>query len=195
MLFRSDILLIVDDIQVGCGRTGYFFSFERAGIIPDIVTMSKSIGGFGLPFALTMFKPELDIWTPGEHNGTFRGNQLSMVAAKAGIEFFNNEKVDKKVKNIEKIIKEFMDNNIVDKYNAEVRGIGAILGIEVYKDSISKSIVKECFKNGLIIERAGRDNSVVKLMPALTISDDLLIKGLNIIKNAMDKQEELKKTK
>ena len=77
--------MVVDDVQVGCARTGWFFSFERAGIRPDIVTLSKSIGGYGMPFAVTLLKPELDIWKPGEHNGTFRGYQLSLVAAKAGL--------------------------------------------------------------------------------------------------------------
>lgn len=91
---KYDILLIVDDIQVGCARTGTFFSFERAGIVPDIVVMSKSIGGAGLPFALTLFKPELDIWAPGEHNGTFRGNQLAIVAAKAGLEYMLNKHIE-----------------------------------------------------------------------------------------------------
>ena len=184
---RFDILLIVDDIQVGCSRTGTFFSFERAGIIPDIVTMSKSIGAFGLPFALTLFKNELDIWTPGEHNGTFRGNQLSMIAAKAGIELTINDNIENNVKFKEKIISDFLNKNIVSKYDVDVRGIGLIWGIDVYDEGLSRSIVKECFENGLILERAGRNNSVVKIMPALTISDELLINGLNILCDALKK--------
>ena len=83
---RRDMLLIVDDIQMGCGRTGGFFSFEEAGIVPDIVTVSKSISGYGLPFALTLFKPELDVWEPGEHNGTFRGNNPAFVTAAAALD-------------------------------------------------------------------------------------------------------------
>ena len=78
-----DILLIVDDVQMGCGRTGPFFSFEEAGIVPDIVTLSKSISGYGMPMALTLFKRELDVWGPGEHNGTFRGNNPAFVTSKA----------------------------------------------------------------------------------------------------------------
>ena len=78
--------MIIDDIQVGCGRTGKFFSFERAGIIPDMVTLSKSISGYGLPMSLVLIKPELDIFKPAEHNGTFRGNQMAFVGAKAAIE-------------------------------------------------------------------------------------------------------------
>ena len=78
---KHEILLIVDDVQAGCGRTGTFFSFEEAGFTPDIVCVSKSISGFGLPMALTLFRPELDVWAPGEHNGTFRGNNLAFVTA------------------------------------------------------------------------------------------------------------------
>lgn len=181
---RHGILLIVDDIQVGCARTGSFFSFERAGIVPDMVIMSKSIGGYGLPFALTLFKPELDIWSPGEHNGTFRGNQLAMVAAKAGLEYMLEHEIEKEARRKEKIIKEYLLGNISSE-NAVIRGIGCIFGIDVGNGERCKAVTKKCFENGLIIERAGRDNSVVKLMPALTISDELLIKGLDIIKNSL----------
>ena len=183
---KHDILLIVDDIQVGCARTGTFFSFERAGIIPDMVVMSKSIGGYGMPMAITLIKPELDIWKPAEHNGTFRGNQLSMVAAKAGLEVMLNEKVEKQVKDKEKIVKKYLDENI--KYDTvEVRGIGLIWGIDVHNEELSKKIVNECFNNGLILERAGRENSVVKIMPPLTIDNDTLLKGLEILSKAVDK--------
>ena len=183
---KHDILLIVDDIQVGCARTGTFFSFERAGIVPDMVVMSKSIGGYGMPMALTLIKPELDIWKPAEHNGTFRGNQLSMVAAKAGLEVMLNEKVEKQVKDKEKIVKKYLEENV--KYdNVEIRGIGLIWGIDVHSEELSKKIVNECFNNGLILERAGRENSVVKIMPPLTIDNDTLLKGLEILSKAVDK--------
>ena len=182
---RNDILLIIDDIQVGCARTGTFFSFERAGIVPDIFIMSKSIGGYGMPFALTMFKPELDIWTPGEHNGTFRGNQLSMVAAKAGLDFMLEYKIEEEVARKEAIIREYMEKEIA-RPGVEIRGIGMIWGIQVADGKTALAIANRCFENGLIIERAGRDNNVVKLMPALTIPDEQLLKGLAIIKDAMN---------
>ena len=183
---KHDILLIVDDIQVGCARTGTFFSFERAEIIPDIVVMSKSIGGYGMPMAITLIKPELDIWKPAEHNGTFRGNQLSMVAAKAGLEVMLNEKVEKQVKEKEKIVKKYLEENI--KINdVEIRGIGLIWGIDVHNEELSKKIVNECFNNGLILERAGRQNSVVKIMPPLTIDEETLLKGLDIVSKAINK--------
>ena len=182
---RHDILLIVDDIQVGCARTGTFFSFERANMIPDMVILSKSIGGIGLPFALTLLKPELDIWTPGEHNGTFRGNQLAIVAAKAGLEYMLEHQIEANVQKKAATIKNYLTKYIsADK--AAIRGIGMIWGIDVYRGEVSAAITKKCFEDGLIIERAGRDNSVVKLMPALTITDQQLLDGLKIICDAVN---------
>ncbi|MFE1265684.1 aminotransferase class III-fold pyridoxal phosphate-dependent enzyme [Streptomyces albogriseolus] len=81
-------LLIVDDIQMGCGRTGPFFSFERAGIVPDLVCLSKSISGYGMPMALTLLRPEYDVWKPGEHDGTFRGYNPAFVTAARTLELF-----------------------------------------------------------------------------------------------------------
>lgn len=183
---KNDILLIVDDIQVGCARTGTFFSFERANIIPDMVVLSKSIGGYGMPFALTLFKPELDKWLPGEHNGTFRGNQLAIVAAKAGLEFMKENNIEKEVQRKQEIVKKFLETEVkpISK-DFEIRGIGLIWGIETHNGVLAKKISTECFKAGLIVERAGRDNSVVKLMPALTIDDETLLKGLNILKDTI----------
>ena len=186
----NDILLVCDDIQVGSSRTGTFFSFERAGIVPDIVTLSKSIGGYGMPFALTLFKPELDVWSPGEHNGTFRGSQLSIVAAKAGLEVMLGEKVEEGVRTKSAIIKEYLDKVAALDENLEVRGIGFMWGVDCNKvrpDTLSKAIVKECFNNGLIVERAGRNNDVVKLMPCLLADEETLKKGLEIFVAAVKK--------
>ena len=184
----NDILMIVDDIQVGCGRTGTFFSFERADIVPDMVTLSKSIGGYGMPFALTLFKPELDIWSPGEHNGTFRGNQLAMVAAKAGLEFFNNNDVAAETKRKGQIVEKFLNEEIKPLgKDFEIRGIGLIWGIETHNEALAKEISKKCFEAGLIVERAGRENSVVKVMPPLVIEDEILNKGLEILKEITEK--------
>ena len=185
----NDILLIIDDIQVGCSRTGTFFSFERAGIVPDIVVLSKSIGGYGIPLALTLFKPELDIWLPGEHNGTFRGNQVAIVAAKAGLEFFNDNNIEEETKRKAQIVEKFLNEEIKplnDKI--EVRGIGLIWGIDVHDEELAKAISKEAFKKGLIIERAGRKNEVVKVMPPLVIEDEILKKGLNLLKEVFENQ-------
>ena len=187
---KYDILMIVDDIQVGCARTGWFFSFERAGIVPDIVTQSKSIGGYGMPFALVLIKPELDIWSPGEHNGTFRGYQLSMVAAKAGLEVMLNEHVEDKVRGQEKIIAQYMDEiTALDPARVRTRGIGFIWGVDLYhcdpEGKASKQVLDLCFQNGLIVERVGRGNAVVKVMPDLLIDEATLRRGLDILKNAV----------
>lgn len=181
---KNDILFIVDDIQVGAARTGTFFSFERAKIFPDIVIMSKSIGGYGLPFAVVLFKPELDIWKPGEHNGTFRGNQLAMVAAKAGLEYMLQNNIEEEVKRKEKIIREFLTENLKD-VDYDIRGIGMIWGIEMKNGEDAHEVMTKCFERGLILERAGRDNAVLKIMPPLTISDDLLIIGLEKLVKAI----------
>lgn len=184
---KYDILMICDDIQVGCGRTGTFFSFERAEIIPDIVTMSKSIGGYGLPMAITLFKPELDIWSPGEHNGTFRGVQLSLVAAKAGLEIMLKDKVEEQVQRKENIVRKFLEKEVEPLLgdNQEIRGIGLIFGIEFGDGKLARKVLDKCFEKNLIIELAGRDDSVVKIMPSLVIEDELLLKGLNIIKESI----------
>ncbi len=185
---ENDILLICDDIQVGSARTGHFFSFERAGITPDIVTLSKSIGGYGMPFALTLFKPELDVWKPGEHNGTFRGSQLSIVAAKAGLEVMLNQKVEEEVRRKSQIIKKYLDEVKSLSSDLDVRGLGFMWGIDCNKlcpTTLSKQIVHDCFTNGLILERAGRNNDTVKIMPPLTIDDETLEKGLTILVNVV----------
>lgn len=186
---KHDILLICDDIQVGCGRTGSFFSFERAGIKPDIVVLSKSISGYGLPMSMLLMKPELDIWKPGEHSGTFRGNQLSFVAAKLAIEYREQYNLEKESRRLSSIVEEFLESAIATiNPSIQIRGIGMIWGIDfsVFGDkNLTLHIIKECFKKGLIIESAGREDMVIKLIPPLTIETDVLLKGLNILQEVV----------
>lgn len=182
----NDILLIVDDIQVGCSRTGTFFSFERAGIKPDMVTLSKSIGGYGFPMSLLLIRDELDIWKPAEHNGTFRGNQVAFVAAKKAIEYNVNHNLNDDVKKKGEFVKDYIEKNILP-LNSDIalRGIGLIWGIDFGKlengGDIAHKIADKCFEKQMIIERAGRGDSVVKLLPPLTISEEELKKGIDII--------------
>ena len=182
-----NILLICDEVQIGCSRSGTFFSFERADIVPDIVCMSKSIGGYGLPFALTLLKREIDVFKPGEHNGTFRGCQLSIVAAKAALEMTVEKDIPKIVKQKELIVKEYLEKDIKPllKEKMEIRGIGLSWGIEFNDGVLARSVLDKCFEKKLIIELAGRNDSVLKIMPSLLIEEDLLIKGLNIIKESI----------
>ncbi len=191
---ENDILLVVDDVQVGCSRTGTFFSFERAGIKPDMVTLSKSIGGYGFPMSLLLIREDLDIWKPAEHNGTFRGNQLAFVAAKAAIDFNIDNRVDAGVVKKGTIVETYVKEHILPlDERITLRGIGLIWGIDFSKigdAELSHRIADKCFEKKLIIERAGRGDSVLKILPPLTITDEELIKGLDIITEAI--KEELK---
>ncbi|MBQ8897018.1 MAG: aspartate aminotransferase family protein [Clostridia bacterium] len=184
----NDILLIVDDIQVGCARTGTYFSFERAGIVPDIAVLSKSIGGYGMPFSLVLLRPELDKWSPGEHNGTFRGYQPSIVAAKAGLEFMLSEHIEDRVAHLGEIFRDFLENKVASlDPRIAIRGMGCIWGVDfaAFGDDTSAKVMRACFAKGLIVERVGRNNSVVKLMPPLVISEEELIRGLEILASAV----------
>lgn len=184
----NGILLIVDDIQAGCARTGTFFSFERAGIKPDMVVLSKSIGGMGLPMCLLLISPEEDIWKPAEHNGTFRGNQLGFVAGKAGLEYMLEHHVEEQVRRKAVIVEDFIKNELLPlDERLTYRGIGLMWGVDCAKlggDPVSEAVIEACFRRGLILERAGRDSSVVKFMPALVIEDKVLLEGLEIVKEA-----------
>ncbi len=184
----NGILLIVDDIQAGNCRTGTFFSFERGDIQPDMVTLSKSIGGIGMPMSLLLIAPKLDIWQPAEHNGTFRGNQLAFVAGKAALDFVLANDLCAEVQRKAVIVEDFIKNEILPlDSRLSHRGIGMMWGVDCEKlggDPFSKAVITACFRRGLILERAGRDNCVVKMMPALVIDDELLLKGLHIVKEA-----------
>ena len=192
---ENDILLVADEIQVGCSRTGTFFSFERAGIKPDMVTLSKSIGGYGFPMSLLLIRDDLDIWKPAEHNGTFRGNQIAFVAARKAIEYNVEHEIDKQVIEKGALVKEYIEKEILpisDKIF--FRGIGLIWGIDFSKfddPELSHRIADKCFEKGLIIERAGRGDTVLKILPPLTIFDYELFKGLDIIRESIE--EELEK--
>jgi diaminobutyrate-2-oxoglutarate transaminase len=185
---KHKILLIVDDIQAGCGRTGDFFSFEEAGIEPDIITMSKSIGGYGLPFAVVLMKPEFDQWKPGEHNGTFRGNNLAFVAAKSALQhYWSDDSFSKEIKRKGKYIAERLQE-IANKYgenNFTAKGRGMFQGINCVNGELASKITKKAFQKGLIIETSGADDHIVKFLCPLIISDENLKKGIDIVESAI----------
>ena len=182
-----DMLLIVDDIQAGVGRTGPFFSFEPAGISPDIITVSKSLSGYGTPLAITMIKPEYDIWEPGEHNGTFRGFNHAFVTAIAALEhYWKDDKLEKDVLRMGDRIKERLDGIISQTgFKAEVRGRGFFIGIDCEQHELADEIAAECFKHHLILETAGADDNVIKVMPPLISPDDDIEKGLDTLEQAI----------
>lgn len=178
---KHEILLIVDDIQVGCGRTGSFFSFESSEISPDIILLSKSLSGFGLPLSIVLLKPELDLWKPGQHNGTFRGNNLAFVTAKATLDkYWQDNHFVESVRQKGQLIADAL-NRIAARYpehKFSVRGRGMIQALDLKDGALSQEVLSRGFEKGLIIENCGVDGSVLKCIPPLTISNALLEQGL-----------------
>ncbi|WP_166969472.1 diaminobutyrate--2-oxoglutarate transaminase [Brevibacterium atlanticum] len=179
---KHEILLIVDDVQAGCGRTGSFFSFEEAGIEPDIVCLSKSISGSGLPLALTLFRRELDVWEPGEHNGTFRGNNPAFVTATAAIKNFwaDNEFQNQLADTIAELHQR-LDTIIEKAEGASIRGRGLLAGIHFEDTEVAEKVAAYAFERGLLLETSGAEDEVIKIMPPLTIDSRDLQAGLDII--------------
>ena len=182
-----DILLIIDDIQVGNGRSGDFFSFEAAGISPDMVTVSKSIGG-GLPMAILLLKSELDAWKPGEHTGTFRGNNLAFVASTAAIAtYWQNDEFSQSVKHKSSILKDELEKTAQEfpALQANVRGRGLLYGLEIPAAGFAKKVSQRAFEKGLVIELSGARSQVVKFLPPLIVDEETLHKGIEIINEAI----------
>lgn len=181
---RHGILLIVDDIQVGCGRTGPFFSFEETGIEPDMICLSKSLSGYGLPFAVVLLKPEHDQWLPGEHNGTFRGHNLAFVTATEALDFWRDDEITREVRRKEQIVTEHLDRIAEATGAVDRRGRGLIQGLEWTESETAGKVAHEAFARGLVVETAGFDGQVVKLLPALNIPDEDLEQGLSILEES-----------
>lgn len=181
------VLLIVDDVQVGCGRTGAFFSFEEAGVVPDIVALSKSISGYGLPLALTLIRPELDVWAPGEHNGTFRGPNPAFVTASAALGLWTDgtlaEETAAKGVTVRAALEEL---RAAAPQVADMRGRGLIWGLELAEPWMAEDVCARAFASGLLVETVGRKSEVVKISPPLTIEPAELDKGLGILADAVD---------
>ncbi|BAJ82700.1 MULTISPECIES: diaminobutyrate--2-oxoglutarate transaminase [Acidiphilium] len=183
---RHGALLIVDDIQAGCGRTGRFFSFEEMGIRPDIITLAKSLSGIGAPFALTLFRPELDQWKPGEHNGTFRGNNHAFVTAAAAIRhFWSDDAFAADIARRGDLLGRRLDA-IAARHGMGTRGRGMMQGIDAGTGAMAERITGIAFREGLVIETSGADGEIVKVLAPLTIDDDLLAAGLDILERAVN---------
>ena len=182
---RHGALLILDDIQAGCGRSGKFFSFEDMGVVPDLVPMAKSISGFGLPLAMVLVRPEHDVFGPAEHNGTFRGNTHAFVTARVAIEKFWSDKAFEaeladKAALIEKRLTELADM-IPGAY---LKGRGLMRGVDVGTGELAAAICARAFENGLIIETSGNEDQVVKVLAALTTPIEVFNKGFDILLDA-----------
>jgi len=171
-------LLIVDDIQAGCGRTGTFFSFEAAGIVPDIVCLSKSLSGAGFPMSMNLIRREIDIWSPGEHNGTFRGNNLAMITATVALEkFWATPEFAASVVEKSAVLRSTLRGALEDDDQVSIVGRGLITGLRFAQPAIAKALSIQLFKDGMTIETCGPRNEVLKCMPPLTIDSSLLRQG------------------
>ena len=185
---RHGIVLIVDDVQMGCGRTGPFFSFEAAGITPDIVCLSKSIGGYGLPLAVTLIRPELDIWKPGEHNGTFRGVNPAFVTGTAALRVYWRDKMLEHAtvargQRVAAALTELAES--VPGTLIESRGRGLAHGLAFEHGELARKVSAVAFERGLLVETAGPKDEVVKLLPPLTITDSEIDQGLALLADAV----------
>lgn len=183
-----DILLIVDDVQVGCGRGGTFFSFEPAGLEPDMIVLSKSISGFGLPMSLLLMRPSLDQWQPGEHSGTFRGSGAAIVTATEALRFWENPEF---ARHLERTSRQFHGElvRLCDRFadlSFTVRGRGVIYGLESPDAAVNQQLARACFERGMVVELCGASRNVLKLLPPLTIRADELQAGIEILERSLE---------
>ncbi|QBF29897.1 diaminobutyrate--2-oxoglutarate transaminase [Thalassococcus sp. S3] len=179
---ETGALMIVDDIQAGCGRTTGFFSFERAGITPDIITLAKSISGFGLPMSLVLVRPEYDVLGPAEHNGTFRGNTHAFITARIAIEkFWAGGRFEKDIRRRSGIVERGLQKIAALVPGARLKGLGMMQGVDVGSGDLAAAICRAAFRQGLIIETSGPDDQVVKVLAPLTTPDEMLEAGLSIL--------------
>lgn len=182
---KHGALLIIDDIQAGCGRTGTFFSFEKMGVMPDIVTMAKSISGFGLPMALLLVRPQHDVFGPAEHNGTFRGNTHAFLTARVAIEkFWANQAFEEELALKAERIEARLTRIAALVPGAYLKGRGLMRGVDVGSGDLAGAICARAFEMGLIIETSGNEDQVVKVLAPLTTPDALLDRGFEILERA-----------
>ncbi|MFK0003051.1 diaminobutyrate--2-oxoglutarate transaminase [Paenarthrobacter sp. NPDC090520] len=186
---QHDILLILDEIQAGVGRTGTFFAFEAADIDPDLITVSKSISGYGLPMAILLLKPEIDVWTPAAHSGTFRGNNLAFATGTRALELFwaddaFQKEIARKSENLQAGLESFIAE--FPELELKTRGRGFMRGIVPANDlTWAGRVAAEAFKRNLIIETSGAHGEVLKFLIALNIEDSELERGLGILRESI----------
>ncbi|NIZ15566.1 diaminobutyrate--2-oxoglutarate transaminase [Phaeobacter sp. HF9A] len=175
-------LLIVDDIQAGCGRTGTFFSFEEMGVTPDIVTMAKSLSGFGLPMALVLVRPQHDVFGPAEHNGTFRGNTHAFVTARVAIEkFWTGKGFHTELARKADLITSALQELATLVPGARLKGRGLMQGVDVGSGDLAGEICARAYSRGLIVETSGPNDEVVKILAPLTTPEAILVEGFSIL--------------
>ena len=187
-------LVIMDDIQAGIGRTGPFFSFEDMGVTPDLIPLAKSLSGMGLPMAALLIRPDLDIWKPAEHNGTFRGNNHAFVTARVALEkFWSDDSFRQQTAEKSEFLTRRLREIAAHVPGATLKGRGMMQGVDLGSGDLAAQICATCFEHGLIIETSGAHDEVVKVLAPLTIPQAQFAAGLDIleaaVKSALDTQK------
>jgi len=194
------IILITDEIQAGLGRTGKMWSCEHSGITPDIMTISKGIGG-GLPLSAIMYDQKLDLWKSGAHIGTFRGHVLAMAAGCAAMKFMKeNDLAGNAVKLGGSMLERLKELEDERRYVGEVRGLGLMIGVEFVKDKKTKEpwpdmaseVRLECYRSGVLVELGGHYNNVIRFLPPLVLTHKLADKGLDVVFDVIKSLEKSK---
>jgi diaminobutyrate-2-oxoglutarate transaminase len=179
---RHGALLIIDDVQAGCGRTGRFFSFEAMDLQPDVVVLSKSLSGYGLPLAMLLVHPERDQWRPAEHNGTFRGNTHAFVTAGVAVEkFWSGPVFQMEIARRAQIVTQHLERMSRRVHGSQLKGRGMMQGLDVVSGELAAQICDRCFEQGLVLETSGAHDQVLKILAPLTIPLDQLERGLAIL--------------
>ena len=188
------IPLIVDEVQSGCGRTGTWFAFEQHGIVPDVILASKALGGMGMPIAIMLYDESLDVWGPGAHTGTFRGNQLAFAAGVAAGRIIERDGILEHVRRVGRYALERLDRLAQEHAIAgDARGSGLMLGLELVDPATgepdgdaARALQRNVLERGLIVELGGRDDAVVRLLPPLNVSQETMDQALAIIASGLD---------
>jgi diaminobutyrate-2-oxoglutarate transaminase len=191
---QLDIPLIVDEVQTGCGRTGTWFAFEQYDIVPDVIVASKALSGIGAPVAVILYDERLDVWAPGAHTGTFRGNQLAFAAGTESIRIFRRDDVLGNVaKRGEQIANRLVELQLHPGVR-EVRGVGLMWGIELAEPSdgrtagaVAREVQAHALRHGLIVEVGGRDDCVIRMLPALNVSADVIDLACSLLIDAIER--------
>jgi diaminobutyrate-2-oxoglutarate transaminase len=191
---KHGVLVIFDEIQSGFFRTGEFLSFMHSEAIPDIITISKGLGGVGLPISALIYRKDVEAWGPGAHIGTFRGNQASLAAANGAFAFVERYHLNDHTQAMsERLFAGLELLQTLCPYIGDVRGKGLMIGVEFVKDTVTKEpfvdFVKEfrvqCLQRGLIFEVGGHYHNVVRLVPPLIITPLIIAAALGIMKDAL----------
>jgi diaminobutyrate-2-oxoglutarate transaminase len=186
---RLGILLVIDEVQTGCGRTGTWYAFEQCGIVPDVIVVSKGLGGIGMPVAIIIYREELDVWTRGAHTGTFRGNQLAFVAGVAAVKIVQRDNLlTNVVGQGTYLMRRLRMAARSIPFIGDVRGRGLMIGLELIDPAtgapdgqLAARLQRAALLRGLVCEVGGRDDAVIRLLPPLNVSRATVDQSLDIL--------------